>query len=287
MNGIRDFIKGMLIGIANIIPGVSGGTMAVSMGIYDKLIHSLTNLKKEFKESIRFLLPILLGAGAAIVALSFVITFLLKEYPLETNFAFIGLIVGGLPAICKNIKNTKGKKISVANILALLIFFGIVVGMALMGDAKSAAADISFSFSNVLILFGVGIIAAATMVIPGVSGSMILMLLGYYEPVISSIKEFIQSLVHMDGQGILTGCGILIPFGLGAVFGIFAIAKIIEIIFTKWPLVAYFAIIGLIIASPIAIMLLSAVTTIGVMNVIISIITFIAGTLVAYKLGGE
>ena len=263
MNGIRDFIKGMLIGIANIIPGVSGGTMAVSMGIYDKLIHSLTNLKKEFKESIRFLLPILLGAGAAIVALSFVITFLLKEYPLETNFAFIGLIVGGLPAICKNIKNTKGKKISVANILALLIFFGIVVGMALMGDAKSAAADISFSFSNVLILFGVGIIAAATMVIPGVSGSMILMLLGYYEPVISSIKEFIQSLVHMDGQGILTGCGILIPFGLGAVFGIFAIAKIIEI------------------------MLLSAVTTIGVMNVIISIITFIAGTLVAYKLGGE
>lgn len=279
MNGIRDFIKGMLIGIANIIPGVSGGTMAVSMGIYDKLIHSLTNLKKEFKESIRFLLPILLGAGAAIVALSFVITFLLKEYPLETNFAFIGLIVGGLPAICKNIKNTKGKKISVANILALLIFFGIVVGMALMGDAKSAAADISFSFSNVLILFGVGIIAAATMVIPGVSGSMILMLLGYYEPVISSIKEFIQSLVHMDGQGILTGCGILIPFGLGAVFGIFAIAKIIEIIFTKWPLVAYFAIIGLIIASPIAIMLLSAVTTIGVMNVIISIITFIAGTL--------
>lgn len=95
---IKTFIAGIIIGIANIIPGVSGGTMAVSMGIYDKLIHAVTHLFKEFKKSCLFLLPVLIGAAAAIVILSRVIEFLFDHYPLQTNLLFIGLIVGGLPA---------------------------------------------------------------------------------------------------------------------------------------------------------------------------------------------
>lgn len=279
---IKNIVKGMIIGIANIIPGVSGGTMAVSMGIYDKLIHALTHLHKEFKESLKLIIPILIGAALAIVGLSFVIEFLFHNYPLETNFLFIGLIVGGLPAILKKVK---GKKASVGNILALLAFFALVVGFAIVGETEGSAADLSLNALNIVKLFGVGIIASATMVIPGVSGSMILLLIGYYNPIIETINSFIKALAAVDVNGMLHYGGILVPFGLGVVIGIFAIAKLIEIIFEKCPMLAYYAIIGLILASPVGILLMSGIKGFSLMSVIVSIGTFLIGSFVAYRLG--
>ena len=100
---IKSILKGMVIGIANIIPGVSGGTMMVSMGIYDKLLHCITHLFSEFKKSILFLFPIVIGMGIAIVASSFGLEWLFGHYPVQTNLLFIGLVLGGLPAIWKNV----------------------------------------------------------------------------------------------------------------------------------------------------------------------------------------
>ena len=275
----------MVIGIANIIPGVSGGTMAVAMGIYDKLIHALTHIKSEFKKSMTLLVPVIIGAGLALVALSFVITTALEKYPIPTNLLFIGLIVGGLPAVCRKVK---GNPLKPQHVIAALAFFALVVGMALFGGGKGADADLSFGFVNVLILFGCGIIAAATMVIPGVSGSMILMLLGYYEPVVAAIKDFMTALAHLDMDGVVSGLGILVPFGLGALFGIVVIAKLIEWIFRKYPLVAFWAIIGLIVASPVAIVLLNTFTYTNLaVTIISSVLAFGVGFVVSMKLGGE
>ena len=111
-----------------------------------------------------------------------------------------------------------------------LIFFGIVILMAVMGETSGNAADVSFNVINVVKLFGVGVIAAATMVVPGVSGSMMLMLLGYYDTILKAINSFIDALMAFDMNGLLTGVGILAPFGIGVVIGIFLIAKIIEFI---------------------------------------------------------
>ena len=275
----------MVIGIANIIPGVSGGTMAVAMGIYDKLIHALTHIKSEFKKSMKLLVPVIIGAGIALVALSFVITTALEKYPIPTNLLFIGLIVGGLPAVCRKVK---GNPLKPQHVIAALAFFALVVGMALFGGGKGADVDLSFGFVNVLILFGCGIIAAATMVIPGVSGSMILMLLGYYEPVVAAIKDFMTALAHLDMDGVVSGLGILVPFGLGALFGIVLIAKLIEWIFRKYPLVAFWAIIGLIVASPVAIILLNTFTYTNLaVTIISSVLAFGVGFVVSMKLGGE
>ena len=160
------------MGLANIIPGVSGGTMAVSMGIYDKLIHCLTHLFKEFKESIKFVLPILIGMGIALVGLSFVITPAFEHFPLQTNGLFIGLIVGGLPAVWKKVK---GNTIRVSYVLSFLVFFALVIGMAAVGETEGKSADMTLSFLSAIKLFFVGVIASATMVIPGVSGSMVLL----------------------------------------------------------------------------------------------------------------
>ncbi len=284
MQFLKDICKGAVIGIANIIPGVSGGTMAVSMGIYDKLIHCITHLFKEFKKSILFLLPIVIGAAVAIVACAFGLEYLFLKFPVPTNLLFVGLILGGLPAICKKVK---GSKVKAGHVIAFLLFFGLVVMMAVIGEKEGNTADLSFNILNVLKLFLVGVIASATMVIPGVSGSMILVLIGYYNPILGEITGFINALKEFDVPLLLQGCGVLIPFGIGVVIGIFAIAKLIEIIFAKFPLYAFWAIIGLIVASPFAIVLMNLGSFAGVTipMIIASVVTFAAGFFVAMKLG--
>lgn len=281
---IFDILKGMVMGIANIIPGVSGGTMAVSMGIYDKLIHSVTHLFSEFKKSVRTLIPIVIGMGVGIVGLSFVIKFLFANFPIQTNLLFIGLIVGGLPMIYGKVK---GQSIRAQHIVAFLVFFGIVVGMAAIGEVDKAGKVLELNLVNILILFVIGIIAAATMVIPGVSGSMVLMLLGYYNSIIDTITELVKALVSMDIAGLLHGVGILAPFGIGVVVGIFAIAKLVEFIFAKAPYVAYWAIIGLIVASPFGIVLMNDFSGINVVSIITGVLALAVGIVIAMVLGRE
>lgn len=279
---IKNLLKGMVMGLANIIPGVSGGTMAVSMGIYDKLIHCLTHLFKEFKESVRFVLPVLIGMGIALVGLSFIITPAFEYFPLQTNGLFIGLIVGGLPAVWKKVR---GNKIKISYVIAFLAFFAIVIGMAALGETEGAAADLSLSLWSVIKLFLVGVLASATMVIPGVSGSMMLLVIGYYNPIVATIKELVEALMSFQIPEILRCCGILVPMGIGVLIGIFAIAKAIEIIFEKFPLQAFWAIIGLIAASPIAILMVSELGVITVVSILSSIVTVIIGFVIALKLG--
>lgn len=281
---IKQLLQGIVVGVANIIPGVSGGTMMVAMGLYDKLIHAVTHIRTEFKKSMKLLIPILIGAGIAVVLLSKLFTFLLENYQIPTNFAFCGLIAGSLPFIFKKVK---GSKISISKVIPFLIFFGLVIVMALMGETGGKAADISFNFINILKLFLVGIVAAATMVIPGVSGSMMLMLLGYYDIILKTISDFVSAVFKFNVDGILTGIGVLMPFGIGVIVGIIVIAKIIEFIFNKAEVHAYYAIIGLILASPIAILLKTDWTGVGVLPIVIGIFTFAAGWFVASKLGGE
>ena len=138
---MKQILQGMVVGIANIIPGVSGGTMMVAMGLYDRLIHAITHLKSEFKESMKLLIPIFAGAGIAIIALSRLFEFLLATWPIPTNFAFCGLIAGSLPFIFEKVK---GHKVTVSKIIPFLIFFGVVILMALLGETGGASADVSF-----------------------------------------------------------------------------------------------------------------------------------------------
>ena len=284
MNMFKNIIKGMMIGIANIMPGVSGGTLAVSMGIYDKLIHCITHILSEFKESMKFLLPIFAGAGIALVALTFVIEALFQYYPIPTNLLFIGLIVGGLPPVVTKVKS---HKLSFGHILAGLLFFALVVGMAMMGDNGNRQVTLNLGIVPMIKLVLVGIIAAATMIIPGVSGSMVLLILGYYQPIIQQITAFCTAVITLDVAGILHGIAILLPFGIGVLIGILGIAKIIEIIFEKYPVYAYCAIIGLIAASPIAILVCSNFAGFSVSVLLISIVTFAAGFGIAIKIGDK
>ena len=109
LNYLKEILRGVFIGIANIIPGVSGGTIALSMGVYEKIISAVNNVRKDFKNSVKTLFPYVIGAVIGIVVLSFVIEYSLKNYELPTLMAFVGLILGGLPPIVKRVENEKFK----------------------------------------------------------------------------------------------------------------------------------------------------------------------------------
>lgn len=283
---IKLVLKGMVIGVANIIPGVSGGTMAVVMGVYDKLIHAITHLKSEFKEALKLLTPIVIGAAAGVVILTEVITRALEHFPVQTNFMFIGLIVGGLPIMINKLKGT-GQKVTFGNVLALILFFILVAGFALLGEGEAASRELSLNVIEVIKLFFIGMIASATMVIPGVSGSMVLMLLGYYYLILDSVSEFMHALFDFNFPVLLEKTGILMPFGIGVLIGIGVIAKLIEIVFEKLPNYAYCAIIGLIVASPLAIIFMSDFSQYNLTAVLTGLITFVVGFIIARKLGED
>ncbi|MEG1459239.1 MAG: DUF368 domain-containing protein, partial [Acetivibrio sp.] len=167
MNFLLECLRGIVIGIANAIPGVSGGTMMVSMGIYDKIIGSVTGLFNHFKKSILTLFPYVIGMAVGIVGLSFGIKFLLGEFPFQTSLLFIGLILGGLPGLTAHVKK---KSLHFSEILIFLVMFVFIIALQYFGADSGKNMVITLSVMEVIKLFFVGLIAAATMVIPGVSG---------------------------------------------------------------------------------------------------------------------
>lgn len=256
MNRIMDIVKGMVIGIANIIPGVSGGTMALSMGIYDKLIGAVSNLFKDWKKSIATLFPILLGCGIGIIGFSYLIEYLLSEQTFATCMAFIGLILGGLPMLFRKLKEKQaeqGKSIGVSGVLCFVILFALAIGMCMLDSGEEVMKTLTATPGTMIVLFFIGIIASATMVVPGVSGSMVLMILGYYYGILDSITGFLNALKDFNIPVLMDKALVLIPFGIGVLLGIFLIAKLITFLFEKYGVQTYCAILGLILSSPIAI----------------------------------
>lgn len=284
MEYILKIVRGIIIGIANAIPGVSGGTMMVSMGIYDDIIGCVNRLFSNIKKSIVTLLPYGIGMGIGVVGLSYGIEYFLTHFSLQTSMIFIGLILGGLPVILEKIK---GKELGSANGIVFLIFFCLVIGLQLIGGGEDAGNVITFSVVEAVKLFCIGIIAAATMVIPGVSGSMILMLLGYYYPIIATITTFMDGVFSLDLSAILWSCGILVPFGIGVVAGIFVIAKLIEMLLNNYETHTYSGILGLVLASPFVILMSNGIPALSFGVLISSMVTFMLGFSIAYFLGRE
>ena len=284
MKWFLDVFRGMVIGLANVIPGVSGGTMMVSMGIYDKLIWSINHLLKEFKKSITILLPYLVGMVAAILLGAVGLKVAFARFPLPTNALFIGLILGSLPFI---LKEMKGEQIGWQGILVFVLFFALVVGLKIVEGENST--EINLSVLEILKLFLLGTVASATMVIPGVSGSMILKTLGYYEPIVTgAIPSLLKGVTGGDWALVGHNIGILLPFGLGIVFGIFAIAKLIAFLMKKWKGRTYCAILGMVAASPVVILMDASIYEgFSVWICVPSVAALALGIFCAMKLGGE
>lgn len=275
-----DILKGILIGVANVIPGLSGGTIAVAMGIYDKLISAINNIRTDFKGSIASVWKYLVGMAIGILFSVVAVVKLFEILPLPTTMLFVGLILGSLPIITANIK---GKKVNIIDIGIFVLMIALIVIL----PSLSSGVDKTFSLTigGIAILFSIGIIAAATMVIPGVSGSMMLMVMGYYETLTSLISDTIKAALTLDMAVCFHNGLLLIPFAVGVLLGIVAIAKLIEYLLKKYRKTVFWAILGLLIASPYGIIVKMEPVKLTPFGILLSIVAVIVGIIITLKLG--
>lgn len=264
---ITLFLKGFVMGIANIIPGISGGTLALTLGIYEKLIDIISHFTKNIKENIKFI--ILLGSGIVLSILLFsnIISYCLENYRFPTILFFIGIIIGGLPLLLKKVKGTS----NISNYIIFSITFMIIM---IMTFASVKDNNISLSVINIGTIIGLfisGVIAATTMILPGISGSFMLMLFGYYTPIVNAISDLSKL------NNILHNLIILGFLGMGILVGIFASAKAIEALLKKYEIKTYYGILGFVVASIISIFITSISNTINAIQIIVGIIFMILG----------
>ena len=275
-NNVLLVIKGFFVGIANIIPGVSGGTLAITLGIYEELIEAISHFFRKLKSNIKFLIPIGIGAFTAIVIGSRIIEISLEKYTLPTLLFFTGLILGGMPMLFGKIK----KNIKPSYALIFLATFALVIGIMFLKTGNNVVL-VDLNAWGYFKLFLVGMIAAATMIIPGISGSFMLMVMGYYEPIINAINEFTSF------NNLWNNFWILMPFGIGVLLGVIVIAKIIEFLFQKFEVPTYFGIIGFVLASLIGIFTSAGNLVFTPTFIIVGIILMVLGFVIAYKLGDD
>ena len=268
-------LKGIVLGTSFILPGVSGGVLSVVMGIYDKLIEAVSHFYESwanFKKYFNFLFFLGVGGIISVLILTNVIEFALNKIPVITILLFVGLIVGGVPQLFNKIKN----EVSFGNILLMFIGIGLLVIMSFAtGGAGNQVIDTSLI--SMIKMFGIGVLSSATIVIPGVSGSFLLMVIGYYEPLLRIVNE-ITSFTNLYNNII-----VMIPLGIGLVLGAILIARVIDFCLKKYPVKTYYVIIGFVIASIIEVFLSVFEYSYTIPTIIIGLILMVFSSLIVYK----
>ena len=275
------FIKGIVLGVAFVIPGVSGGTLAVLMGIYEELIEAASNFYKsiaDFKKYIMYLLPIGLGAVFSVAVFAKLIKFGLEKSPIITILIFLGMIIGGIPAL---VRNVKGTKTNLKDMTLMLVGLIIVISMLIFHKSNTNVVLTNMSIKGYITLFLVGAIAAVTMVVPGISGSFTLMLIGYYEPILNLVND-ITSFKNLGPNLIL-----IFTFMLGVFIGIIFISKIIEWCLKHYKRETYYAIIGFVLSSIISVIYEVSKFPFNLTHLIIGIVLLVTNTVLVYKVFDE
>lgn len=287
MSWIKRLLYGLLVGITSIAPGISGGTIAIALGFYEHLINAIANLLKQFRKNFAFLLPFGIGALISMSALSVALDQLFTKAPLPTNALFIGLIMGTFPFIKDKFKSTLDHKKASGKHLATGIIFFIIVLIPVFINDGSSINGLSWGteslIASVVTYLLIGIIISATMIIPGLSGTMIMMSLGLYTHLLDIASTSVTAAVSMDIPGIIALLPQLIPLGIGVIIGGFLIAKVLNKMFQAIPSYIYAAIIGLLCATPIVMLAQISGSEYTLINILVGIIALIAGLLLVKK----
>lgn len=271
---IKLILKGFVIGLGKIIPGVSGAMLAITMGVYEKGLRAISNLFKEFKQHFKFLLFLGIGIVLAIVLGSKVVIYCLNRFYLPTMLLFIGMIAGGIKPLFKEIK---GEKVQLKNIIISLVVVSLLIVISLLdfGEDKSNYVK---NISSFVTFFVGGVFDAAATVIPGVSGTALLMILGYYNIVMNSFGDV------FNFANITNNMFVLIPFCLGTITGVLMISKLMNYLFNHHKTTTYCSIIGFACVSILLLLSQTFTRTYKIMEIIISIVLFVVGYFTSKKL---
>jgi putative membrane protein len=261
MKKIFLFLKGMVVGISNIIPGVSGGTMAVVTNVYDLMVDILSmkiqNIKKRWLEA----LILVLGMGFGILAFSHLLEFLLTYYAKQCNWFFSGIVIGTVPFL---VAKSKVKKPKISTIISFLVMLGIMIVIFIFSADmnKEAGESLTLNVGTFMYMILAGFIGAFSMIVPGISGSFMMVVMGAYKTILSAITDL--------------NLLILLPFGIGAAIGLVVGARVISWLLKRFPEQTYFGILGLIIGS---------VPTLAGTDGVVLIILLVIGTATSFYFG--
>ncbi len=241
---VRCGLGGVLMGLANLVPGISGGTMLVACGIYTLFIDAISDATR-LRFSRRTLLTlgcVVLGAAVAIGGLASLIHWSLVNHRWVMFSIFIGLTLGGAPIIW-----------SMARPIKRDTWAGFIVGVVLMGGLVVLQESGAGSGAGLSGPFGLaigGAAAASAMILPGVSGAFLLLLLGQYEPIIGAIKDSVGALKDGDVGALMAQMGVVIPVGIGVLLGVAVVSNVLRWVLHHYERVTLGVLLGLIIAAP-------------------------------------
>ena len=257
MTQIINFVKGIFIGIAVVIPGLSGSIFAVVVGLYEKMIHAVSDFRKNIKKNILFLLPIVLGAVVGILLSTKLILMLCETYTQQAYFFFIGLVLGSIPLVLRKLK---GKKFHPAYLLITLFSMGLILLMGFFSNADAGEGAVNTAYyltglkDTVLILFS-GFLSCALMSIPGVSGSVTLMVLGQYNKVYGAVSECTDMLKYLISGEFdrawesSRSIWLVLAFAIGGIAGFILISKLIAKLLAKFEAQTYYGVGGMILGA--------------------------------------
>lgn len=261
----KNIYRGVMMGVSDLVPGVSGGTIAVILGIYDQLIASINGLlSKDWKKHLSFLIPLAIGVACSLLAFSHLMKWLMEYYESLTYYFFLGLIIGILPFLFR-----KSKAFTMFRWHhAALLILGIVLVSLIPIDQSEGAVMTDLSFSAYILLFFSGIIASAAMILPGISGSFVLLVLGTYKTVIHAVT--------------VLDLKIMVTVAIGIGIGILSMSKLIHFFLTHFRTATFAFIIGLVIGS---VFLIFPGWAVSLQGWVSSIVLCLLGFGVAYLLG--
>lgn len=263
MKYIINFLKGVVVGIGGIAPGLSGSVMLIILGLYEKMIRAMGTLFKNFKKNITFLIPLVLGFGCGVLIFSKIVDFMLTHYEFQTRYLFLGLVLGTVPLFYKQVKKRGFNK----KFYILIIVFAIV-GFSLFSLNKSLFPVITNPniFQSALL----GVAVAGSSIIPGVDSAVILSALGLYELYVSSLADL--------------NISILIPAAVGLIVGAGLIAVLMNFLIKKFYTVTFSIIFGLFL-SIIPKVLNDSCIWDSPVKIIISVLLSVLGFLISFYFG--
>lgn len=277
MKDVKLFIQGFIVGIGKIIPGVSGAMFAMMFGIYEKALDIISNLRTKLMKNLKYMLILAISIGLAIIFGSSIIKKCLENYYLPTMLLFIGMMVGGIKPLMKNVK---GKKLDTRSLISAIIVVTILFLISLIDGVEKTEVLEKTPLTFIILVFS-GFLDAFATVVPGICGTALLMILGYYNTVIGALSD----LFNFSNLG--TNLFILIPFGIGLFSGVFLISKLINYLFKNYKTETYYSIIGFALMS-IVLLILEVLEKTYVMNeIIIALVLLVIGYLIVYFIERE
>lgn len=233
-----------MMGLANLVPGISGGTMLVAAGVYRAFIDAIADLTR-LRFRLNSVLVIGIVAGSALIAIgafASVVAYGLAEFRWGMYSLFIGLTLGGAPVLARMIKP-----------FSRAAWVGLIGGAAIMIALvwiQSAAGGAGSSSGGWAMLFVGGIAGASAMILPGVSGAYLLLLLGQYERIVGAIKDGMRAAADADMDGVIAASGVALPVGMGVIVGIAVVANVLRFVLHRYEKAALGVLLGLLLAAP-------------------------------------